>query len=206
MPDMSKGRFPFAYKKATQALNFLAQQAGGKLDKLKALKLVFYADRYHLRKYGRLVTNDAYWAMEYGPVPSGTKELVEMSAYLGRQEREYVEKHLTPAKDEHFFKSKTNVNEGVFSASDLEALRFAWEKFGGKSGVALFKLTHRYPEWKRHEKAFQRKEVSRIPISYEDFLEEAEAGLEPCFELTAQDREDRREALKQSLAFESKWN
>jgi uncharacterized phage-associated protein len=203
---MNKGRFPFSYKKATQALNFLARQAGGRLDKLKALKLIFFADRYHLRKYGRLVTNDAYWAMDYGPVPSGTKDLAEMTSFLGKQECEYVEKFLTPARDEDFFKSKAHVDEGVFSTSDLEALRFAWDKFGNKSAIALFKLTHLYPEWKRHEKAFQRKEVSRVPISYEDFLEEAEKGLEPCFELTRQDKEDRREALKQSLAFESKWN
>jgi uncharacterized phage-associated protein len=203
---MNKGRFPFSYKKATQALNFLAQQAGGRLDKLKALKLIFFADRYHLRKYGRLVTNDAYWAMDYGPVPSGTKDLAEMTSFLGKQECEYVEKFLTPARDEDFFKSIADVDEGVFSSSDLEALKFAWDNFGNKSAIALFKLTHLYPEWKRHEKAFQRKEVSRVPISYEDFLEEAEKGLEPCFELTRQDKEDRREALKQSLAFESKWN
>ena len=39
-----------AHRKATQALNFLARQSpGGRINKLKALKLVFFADRYHLK-------------------------------------------------------------------------------------------------------------------------------------------------------------
>ena len=98
---MSQFGFPFVYKKATQALNFFAQQAGGRLSKLRALKLVFFADRYHLRKYGRLVTNDEYWAMDYGPVASNTKDLAELSAFLGEQEKAYATKFLEPADSNH---------------------------------------------------------------------------------------------------------
>ncbi len=64
--------FSFSHRKATQALNFFAAKAGGKINKMKALKLVFFADRYHLRKYGRPVVGDEYLAMNYGPVASGT--------------------------------------------------------------------------------------------------------------------------------------
>jgi len=53
----------FAHRKATQALNVLARNSGGTISKLKALKLVFFADRYHLRKYGRAIINDRYFAM-----------------------------------------------------------------------------------------------------------------------------------------------
>ena len=60
----------------------------------KALKLVFFADRYHLRQYGRPVTNDEYMAMEFGPVPSGCKDLAEMSDYLDTHERSYAERFL----------------------------------------------------------------------------------------------------------------
>ena len=48
----------FSYKKATQALNYFARQSGGHLHKMKALKLLFFADRFHLRKSGRPLTND----------------------------------------------------------------------------------------------------------------------------------------------------
>lgn len=66
--------FHFAYKKAAQTLNYFAIKNGGEIDKLHALKLVFFADRYHLRKYGRPITNDQYWAMRFGPVASGVKD------------------------------------------------------------------------------------------------------------------------------------
>src|SRR5438309_84841 len=74
--------FSFSHRKATQALNFFAQRAGGSINKMKALKLVYFADRYHLRKYGRPVVGDEYLAMNYGPVASGTKDLAEMSDFL----------------------------------------------------------------------------------------------------------------------------
>jgi len=66
----------FDHKKATQALNFFAKRAGGKITKLNALKLIYLADRYHLRKYGRPIFSDTYWAMPYGPVASSVKDIV----------------------------------------------------------------------------------------------------------------------------------
>jgi uncharacterized phage-associated protein len=201
---MNQFGFPFAYKKATQALNFFAQQAGGCLSKLKALKLVFFADRYHLRKYGRLITNDEYWAMDYGPVASNTKDLAEMSSFLGQQEKAYAEKFLEAADESNRFGSKAPVDEAVLSASDLEALRFAWNTFSRRAG--LVELTHAYPEWKRHEAALKSKQVSRVRIPYEDFLENPAPGVNPCHPLTPSEQEDRREALRGLEAFETKWN
>lgn len=42
----------------------------GKMDKLKLLKLVYLADKYHLIYYGRTITNDDYYAMKHGPIAS----------------------------------------------------------------------------------------------------------------------------------------
>ena len=58
--------FDFNYKKATQALAYFAEKSGGTINRLKGLKLIYFADRYHLRKYGRLITNDTYFAMDNG--------------------------------------------------------------------------------------------------------------------------------------------
>ena len=62
------------FEKTVQVLNWLARRNGGRIGKLRAMKLVFFADRYHLRKHGRMVTEDEYWAMKYGPVPSTTHQ------------------------------------------------------------------------------------------------------------------------------------
>jgi uncharacterized phage-associated protein len=204
---MNHMTFSFAYRKATQALNFFVRKADGKLTKLKALKLVYFADRYHLRKFGRLLTNDEYFAMDYGPVPSGVKDLAEMNGmFLGKQEQEYAQKFIKAAKDKNLLQSAADVDQNVLSASEREALDFAWDAFGRFAPITLSKLTHHYPEWKRHKAAFESGQVSRVPIAYEDFLEEPEPGLNPCFLLSPEDKEDRRQMLKELMAFETKWN
>jgi uncharacterized phage-associated protein len=197
----------FAHRKATQALNFLARLSGGGINKLKALKLVYFADRYHLRKYGRAVTNDRYFAMNYGPVPSGTKDIAEMGEFLGQQEKLYAQQFLQrDSADPHAFKSLADFDASVFSETDREALDFAAKNFAGMDGFQLADLTHLYPEWKRHEAALESGGASRVPMCYDDFLADPPAGVEPCHTLTEQDRQDRREMLGEIRAFEQRWS
>ena len=67
----------FDYKKATQAINYFTKKEGGQIEKLKLIKLVYLADRFHLRKYGRPIMNDTYLAMPLGPVGSSVKDIAE---------------------------------------------------------------------------------------------------------------------------------
>src|SRR6266478_1829705 len=142
--------FSFSHRKATQALNFFARKAGGRINKMKALKLVYFADRFHLRKYGRPVVGDEYLAMNYGPVASGTKDLAEMSDFLGEEEKNYAKRFIKPTETALGYSSVAGIDEKVLSASDREALEFAWKRFGHIEKYALAKLTHQYPDWKRH--------------------------------------------------------
>ena len=196
--------FSFSHRKATQALNFLARQAGGSIHKLKALKLVYFADRYHLRRYGRPVIGDEYLAMEYGPVPSNTKDIAEISDFLGNAEREYATAFIRP-NEHHSYRSQREVEEKVFSESDREALAWAWKMFGHIARFDLAKLTHEYPEWKRHEAALKAKLVSRAPMNYRDFLEDPPKGYEPCHPLTKEAREAVAEGIGEMADFERSW-
>src|SRR6266404_3702430 len=180
--------FSFSHRKATQALNFFAHSAGGSINNLKALKLVYFADRYHLRKYGRPVVGDEYLAMNYGPVASGTKDLAEMSDFLGEEEARYAKRFIRPAESAITYRSIHNVDEKVFSESDREALTFAWSRFGRVDKFELSELTHRYPDWKKHEPALASKTVSRAPMNYRDFLDDPPPGVDPCYELDAETR------------------
>lgn len=201
--SMLRIHFNFDYKKATQALNHLALKRHGKINKLKALKLIHLADRYHLRKYGRLVTNDIYFAMNYGPVPSGVKDIAEGSEFLGDKEQEYSSQYITVI-DQYTLESVNPVDGSVFSDSDIEALDFAWEKFGHLNQFNLAKLTHKYPEWKRHKEAL--KVDSRIQIFLEDFLKDPESNIEKCFELDEEDRTARREQLAEMARITLLWS
>ncbi|HEV2046072.1 MAG TPA: Panacea domain-containing protein [Chthoniobacterales bacterium] len=197
--------FSFSHRKATQALNFFACKAGGSINKMKALKLVYFADRFHLRKYGRPVVGDEYLAMNYGPVASGTKDLAEMSDFLGEEEGRYAKRFIRPAESAITYASVHDVDEKVLSESDREALEFAWKQFGHVTQFALSKLTHRYPDWKKHEPALAAKTASRVPMNYRDFLEDPKGNADPCFELGDKDREAIASGIDDLAAFEKLW-
>jgi len=191
----------FEYKKATQALNFFALQNGGEIEKLHALKLIFFADRYHLRKYGRPITNDQYWAMPLGPVPSAVKDLFELDS-ASSPERHYAEQFFRPGSRRHSIQSCLAMDLHVCSETDIEALSFAWKTFGSKSGIV--EKTHDYPEWKRHETALKAG-CSRVPMDYMDFLDDPAPGVNTCHELTEQERLDRRAQLHELTIASSLW-
>jgi uncharacterized phage-associated protein len=196
--------FPFSFKKATQALNFFADKSGGDIDKLKALKLSYFADRYHLRKHGRAITNDTYFAMKLGPVASGMKDIAELGPYLADEEREYAEQYLT-ARKTNVVSSTRSVDESVLSKSDLEALRIVWELLGQLTGPELVDLSHEYPEWKQHEAELRIGGISRVKMDYKDFLDDPEGDVDPQYCLSEQERVDRVDTLNEATFVERLW-
>jgi len=199
---MTKATFNFDHKKATQVLNLFAIKEGGAINKMKVLKLVYLADRYHLRKYGRPITNDVYFALDNGPVASGVRDIVEASEFISDMEREYAARYLMK-KGRYDVKSKAHPDENVFSDSDIEAINFAWEKFGSLDQWGLRDLTHKYPEWVKHKHILQLN--SRIQMDLSDFFDDPDTGVEKCFELTDKDKELRREHLQEISHLESLW-
>lgn len=184
----------FKHETATQALNYLAVRSGGTINKMKALKLIFFSDRYHLRKYGRPVTDDEYIAMNYGPVASNVKDIAEMSSFLGSKSEKYAKAFITPIS-RYEYRSLAAVDTDVFSDSEIEALNYVWERFGCFEEFKLADITHQYPEWKKHEIAL--KSVPNIRMDYLDFLEDPTNGYDPCCPLTPEDKEIVSEMIKE---------
>jgi uncharacterized phage-associated protein len=160
----------FDFMKVTQVLNYLAIKLGGKVDKLRAIKLLYLADKYHLRKYGRLVTGDQYIAMKLGPVQSGVKDIADLSDFLDSEERDYAS--LFIKKEGHDIKSIRKIDYDELSQTDVEALNFVLERFGSLSDSDLIKLTHKGYEWRKHESELKLK--SRVDIDILDFFEDSE--------------------------------
>lgn len=175
--------FEFDYKKATQAINYLAIQAGGQIDKLKLIKLVYLAERYHLRRHGRPIFNDTYYAMPLGPVASSVKDIAEFSDFLADEEKNYAEAALQKGTQPHSILSLAEVDTDVFSDSELEALDFAFSEFGNYTPFQLVDITHIYPEWKQFEAVLNSKETTREVMSYADFFKNPEPGSEDKFAL-----------------------
>lgn len=163
-----------SYKKATQALNFFALKKDGKINKMKAIKLIYLADRLHLRKYGRPIMGDMYWAMKLGPVGSRTKRVAELD--MPEEILSYSKKYIQPCDDKkQSFISLKPADLDLFSKTDMECLESVYKMFGDKDQFELADLTHQYPEWKKHERGLKTGK-KRILMNYKDFFAEAEKG------------------------------
>ena len=195
----------FDYKKATQAINYLTKKEGGQIDKLKLIKLVYLADRYHLRRYGRPIMNDAYLAMPFGPVGSSLKDIAEFSKFLDESERSYASSYIGLGGGVNTVVSIADVDNKVFSKSEIEALDFSYNKFGASAPFTLANITHRYPEWKKFKSALESKETTRETMSYVDFFDNPSDGKADSFALADDVLSASRELFEEDYKIAGFW-
>ena len=112
----------FNYKKTVQALNFFSERSGGTINKMKAIKMIWLSDRLHIRKYGRFITNDVYFALPHGPVPSTTRDILEANPFLNPIELEYSSRYIE-VHNKYDFISINAPDLNVFSDSDIEVIK-----------------------------------------------------------------------------------
>lgn len=162
----------FDYKKTTQVINYFAEKEGGKIDKLKLIKLVWLVDRYHLRKYGRIITNDTYFAMQFGPVPSAVKDLLS-SNNIGEdgKEIEYFKKFIKQADtfSKHSIKSREKTDLKMLSKSEIKIIDLIHSVYGKYNNFELAEFSHHFPEWKKFKIQIE-SGSSRELISFDDFF------------------------------------
>lgn len=131
--------------KVLEALVYVIDQAG-ELTPFFAGKILYFADVDHLRKFGRPITGDSYYALENGPVPTfaydilkgGVAEPTKSSAMgaLSHQKR----KHPT-------FSVKRKADLSFFSKTDLECLDHAIEHCLRHSFGEISDETHGHVAW-----------------------------------------------------------
>lgn len=137
-------------RKIVQALNYIAcSQLGNTINSMKAYKLLWLADRYHLRHYGRTVSGDVYYALPHGPVPMDAMNIVEGKPTTladGTDGIQYIRKskkyNITSVKEPRM---------EVFSQSDIEALDKILNVYGEMKWWELSDLSHEFPEWMEYE-------------------------------------------------------
>lgn len=162
-------------KKTTQAINYFARKKEGQINKMKAIKLIYLADRYHLRKYGRPVIGDTYLAMKFGPVGSYTLNVANFSEKnLDRECLRYAREYLGHPKNDskgQEMLSKKEVDMETFSQTDIEAFERIYQEFGDKDQFELARvITHSYPEWSKFRKDIESGKTRCAPMDYMDFF------------------------------------
>ena len=148
-------RFKFDVEKLVASLCFFASNTKG-LDKLKAAKLLYFADKYHLLKYGRPILGDTYFHLDYGPVPSVSLDIMNEAIAPYRLDipqenlkllKDYLK--VDPDKKHPVFEVKKQPDLDVLSESEVEALQETIKVYGGYTGPKLIDLTHREASWRK---------------------------------------------------------
>jgi len=195
----------FKYKKTIQLLNFLAKNSKGEIDKLKAVKLIWLIDRLHLRKYGRMVTNDVYFAMKLGPVGSFSKDYAGGNV-LDEEEKVYCDKYIKVIGNTVV--SIGEIEENIFSESDREVMRDIIAKYGDCSGPSLVNFSHFFPEWSKFEEAINGGSP-REAIDVYDFFKNPrneKTNLENIFKEDSDALDCSKMRFKESLDAEECWS
>lgn len=163
-------------KKAIQALNFFAVKEGGRINRMKAFKLIWLSDRTHLRKFGRTILSDKYYAMKLGPVPSKTKNLSEDTSYLHSELKVYRDSFIKTA-GQYDIDSICNPDMKVFSSSDIEVMEHVFITFGSRKEFKLSNFSHEFPEWKKFDSYFKVNESGSKRMDYADFFTDSPESL-----------------------------
>ncbi len=166
----------------TQMLRYLIEgMKGQQMTKLYLLKAVYLADRYHLRKDGRLISRANYVAMPLGPVPSEVKSWLE---HVSRRGANGVDGLFAKPIGNRLFAFESSKKHpcswDCLSETDREALdaviRLMKERVATKDLVAY---THNFPEWKRHEGELTPSHQS-VKMEITDFFLPADPKVEYC--------------------------
>ncbi|WP_156123549.1 Panacea domain-containing protein [Flavihumibacter sp. ZG627] len=159
----------FNYKKSVQALALIALSEQGVMNKMKAIKLIWLADRLHLRRYGRTITGDTYFALKLGPIASNTRDILEASSFASDEETAYSNNFIKQ-EGKNYYRLIGDFNAKVFSKTDVEVLKMIIAEYGKMDQFDLSDFSHRFPEWKKWELELKRGNPSRYPMEIEDFF------------------------------------
>lgn len=141
-PSMKPMReFIFNERKATQAAAFFVKKAGGEINYMKLIKLLYLADRESLKRWGFPIAGGRYVSMDNGPVTSPIYDAVKSEAAF-------------PVWKSCFRKAGYDLclvsepEPDDLSRADLEVLEFIERQFCAKNEWELVLYTHQHcPEW-----------------------------------------------------------
>lgn len=173
--------------KIIQALLYIASHQKDKcVDFMKAYKLLWLADRCHLRMHGRTITNDKYYAMPYGIVPTDAKHLLEGEATNLTTPEDYLERRIKIVS-KHKYEAVAEPDLKEFSKSDIDVLNKVLENYNGLKPMELSLLSHKYPEWKQYEKMLNNEnEKNSFPVNMDLFFENSDEDEADIFDQSSE--------------------
>jgi uncharacterized phage-associated protein len=143
-------QFDFEIEKGIESVLYILELLENKVQPTlhRVSKVLYFADKEHLERYGRLIFGGSYCAMKHGPVPSQIYDLLklvrgDLSPSL-QPSPEISQQVLNAFKivDKHDIKKLREPNTDFLSESDIECLEHSATKYGSLSFTELTELSH----------------------------------------------------------------
>ncbi len=155
----------FDEDKATQAAARFLRLAGGKLNYMLLIKLLYLLDREALLKWGKPVTFDAYYSMHLGPVLSTVLDLITEPPIPQEQN---IWNRIISSPENYTVGLIQDIGTENLSENEDELIDQLFAQFGEPYKNRPFGLVdwlHEHlPEWKKVEKG------GRQPLAIQDIL------------------------------------
>jgi uncharacterized phage-associated protein len=169
----------FSIEKTVQIFYYI-QKFSQIFSKLELIKLLFFADRIHIRKYFSLISLDMYVALKYGPVASRSLDVLNKEEERLDNLSESELKHLNNIKfDDKKMRTILPVEFDLLSNNEKQSLDKSIELFSGKN---LINISHDYPEWKRFKELFDSKATTSELVKRKDFFRNPNVNESPAIQ------------------------
>jgi len=141
----------------------------------EVLKLRYFADKLHLSRYGWLASGDDYVAMRFGPVGSGTYNLLkaargDQSGWIHPAFADIARAAIRIADDKKTIIRLRDADAAVLSGADRECLDEALRQYGNMPFGQRVELSHD-AAWAKAWRAATDDEVGQSPMPVLDIAE-----------------------------------
>ena len=161
--------FIFQFQKTLQAAAYILQAAGGQMNYIDLLKMLYIADRECLAEEGDTITGDSVSALKKGPVLRTVLNLIKGTDSQAYRWGQFIESRINRATKQIEVFLREPPGEDELYTFEKEILRRVVEQHGGKNLVAY---THTFPEWKKYEARLNSPNTKNsYPITLSDRLE-----------------------------------
>jgi uncharacterized phage-associated protein len=137
--------FTFKPRKFAVVVAYLAQRRPG-ITKKELCKIIYFADKEHLLRYGRPITGDRYYALEQGPIPTRGLNAINASAIFPEDDAEVAK--YGRLRGWTFEWNGNPPDLKALSRSDLTVLGDVFGQIGHLPAWRLEERSHEEPAWK----------------------------------------------------------
>jgi hypothetical protein len=140
-------KLAFDEVKATQAAALFMKLAGGPLNYMALIKLLYRADREAFRRCGLSVTTDKYVSMKLGPVTSNIYDRIKASLNPNAHPT-FWSVHIQRTADPYAVALRADPGTSELSRVEERIIEEIFAAHGQKDAFALADECHRdFPEW-----------------------------------------------------------